>query len=98
MTYGTGRLDRNGFWEFPCAICELAHHHRERDEVATASVPSSITRIYLDARVGEPLRLCLFCGLPIRNGQEVIDLVGPALGSIAHASCNSEVLASGAYV
>ncbi len=25
LTFGSGRLNHSGFWEFPCAICARAH-------------------------------------------------------------------------
>jgi hypothetical protein len=25
LTFGTGHLDGNGFWEHPCALCARAH-------------------------------------------------------------------------
>lgn len=34
MTFGSGRLDDNGFWELPCLICETAWRasHRLKEE------------------------------------------------------------------
>jgi hypothetical protein len=91
MTYGTGHLDRNGFWQFPCAVCELANHSRGKSERITTT-----GRIYYAAPSAEP-RDCLFCGHILRNGQEVIDLAGPAIGKIAHSKCNEDAAISGAY-
>ncbi len=33
LTFGSGELDFNGFWQYPCAPCARAHerHHPEAD-------------------------------------------------------------------
>ena len=31
VTFGTGRLDPNGFWEFPCRACEKAWYDEEKE-------------------------------------------------------------------
>lgn len=92
MTYGTGQLDANGFWEFLCAVCELANHHREQE---ARKQPS---RIYDSRTSKDGERSCLFCGRAVINGQEIVDLAGSALGSIVHVACNDDVAASGACV
>lgn len=32
LTFGSGRLDQHGYWEFPCRIC-AAQHDRERPQL-----------------------------------------------------------------
>jgi hypothetical protein len=92
MTYGTGNLDSNGFWQFPCAVCELANHVREQ---TTQRQPSRI----FDSRYGnDSERFCLFCGRVVVNGEEIVDLAGPAIGTIIHSACNDDAAASVAYV
>lgn len=32
LTFGSGQLNINGFWEHPCAICARNHEHKYPDD------------------------------------------------------------------
>jgi hypothetical protein len=34
LTFGSGHLDANGFWERPCNVCEKTHRERDADQRA----------------------------------------------------------------
>jgi hypothetical protein len=57
LTFGRGRLDRNGYWEFPCRVCaaEWDKNIRETREqlrdkmIADGNLPLNVIQYILDA-------------------------------------------------
>lgn len=39
LSFGSGDLDENGFWEFPCRVCAVAAERRDRVAGALEYMP-----------------------------------------------------------
>ena len=65
LTFGSGKLDFNGFWEFPCIICEKVFQENERRE--TILHECKIT-VYGDGRINVEAPGCsISCYLELKD-------------------------------